>query len=152
MAEREVPVKAREVMVTPVVTVPLGTTLDEVARLMVEKRIGSVLVVNGEGRLVGIVTESDFLKEKGIPFSLYRAPMLLGRFLAQDQLERIFQEAKRTKVEEIMSHPVHAVAPEDPLSRVLELMLLYDINHVPVVEGGKPIGIISRFDLLRLLL
>lgn len=138
-------------MVTPVVAVPLGTTLDEVARLMVEKRIGSVLVVDGEGRLVGIATESDFLKERGIPFSTYRAPMLMGRFLAQDQIERIFQEAKSTRVEEIMSSPVHGVAPEDPLSRVLELMLLYDINHVPVVEEGRPMGIVSRFDLLRLL-
>lgn len=143
--------KAKEAMVTPVVAVPLGTTLDEVARLMVEKRIGSVLVVDGEGKLAGIVTESDFLKERGIPFSTYRAPMLMGRFLAQDQLERIFKEAKSTRVEEIMSHPVHGVAPEDSLSRVLELMLLYDINHVPVVEGGRPIGIVSRFDLLRFL-
>lgn len=144
--------KAREVMVTPVVTVPLGTTLDEVARLMVEKRIGSVLVVNGEGRLVGIVTESDFLKERGVPFSTFRAPMLLGRFLGSDGLEAVLAEAKSTRIEEIMSSPVHAVGPEEPLSRVLELMLAYDINHVPVVDGeGKPLGIITRFDLLRLL-
>jgi CBS-domain-containing membrane protein len=97
--------KAKDLMVSPVVSVPLGTNLEEVARLMVERRIGSVLVVDGEGRLVGIVTESDFLKERGIPFSTFRAPMLLGRFLDGGQLERILEEAKNTRVEEIMTSP-----------------------------------------------
>nr|WP_279231691.1 CBS domain-containing protein [Thermus thalpophilus] len=139
-------------MVSPVVSVPLGATLDQVARLMVERRIGSVLVVDGQGKLVGVVTETDFLKERGIPFSTYRAPMLLGRFLDGAGIERILEEARTTRVEEIMTAPVHAVGPEEPLGRVLDLMLTYDINHVPVVdEGGKPVGIISRFDLLRLL-
>ncbi|MEZ0348861.1 MAG: CBS domain-containing protein [Thermus sp.] len=144
--------KAKDVMVSPVVSVPLGATLDQVARLMVERRIGSVLVVDGQGKLVGVVTETDFLKERGIPFSTYRAPMLLGRFLDGAGIERILEEARTTRVEEIMTAPVHAVGPEEPLGRVLDLMLTYDINHVPVVdEGGKPVGIISRFDLLRLL-
>lgn len=107
-------------------------------------------MVDGEGRLVGIVTESDFLKERGIPFSTFRAPVLLGRFLNGDQLERLLQEARTTKVEEIMTSPVHAVGLEAPLREVLDLMLTYGINHVPVVdEKGRPVGIVSRLDLLR---
>jgi CBS domain-containing protein len=150
MAEGGEMMKAKDLMVSPVVSVPLETNLEEVARLMLERRIGSVLVVDGEGRLVGIVTESDFLKERGIPFSTFRAPVLLGRFLNGDQLERLLQEARTTKVEEIMTSPVHAVGLEAPLKEVLDLMLTYDINHVPVVDGeGRPVGIVSRFDLLR---
>ena len=91
-------IKVKDVMTSPAVVVPLGTTLDQVAALMLERRIGSVLVVDAKGRLVGIVTESDFLKEKGIPFSTFRAPLLLGRFLNGGQLERILQEAKATRV------------------------------------------------------
>jgi CBS-domain-containing membrane protein len=64
--------KAKDLMVSPVVSVPLGTNLEEVARLMVERRIGSVLVVDGEGRLVGIVTESDFSEGEG--HSLFHLP------------------------------------------------------------------------------
>lgn len=144
--------KAKDAMTSPVVGVPLGTSLEEVARLMLEKRIGSVLVLDEEGRLAAIVTESDFLKERGIPFSTFRAPVLLGRFLGREGLDHLLEEAKRTKVEEIMSAPVHAVGPEAPLSQVLEIMLEYDINHVPVVDAeGRPVGIITRFDLLRLL-
>ncbi|MBW6393889.1 CBS domain-containing protein [Thermus sp. PS18] len=144
--------KAKDAMTSPVVSVLPDTSLAEVARLMLGKGIGSVLVVDKEGRLMGIVTESDFLKERGVPFSTFRAPMLLGRFLGSDGLEAILAEARSTRVEEIMSSPVHAVGPEEPLPRVLELMLAYDINHVPVVDGeGKPLGIITRFDLLRLL-
>ncbi|WP_298628456.1 CBS domain-containing protein [uncultured Thermus sp.] len=144
--------KAKDAMTRPVVTVLPETSLVEVARLMLGKGIGSVLVVDKEGRLMGIVTESDFLKERGVPFSTFRAPMLLGRFMGADGLEEALAEARRTRVEEIMTSPVHAVGPEEPLSRVLDLMLAYDINHVPVVDGeGKPVGIITRFDLLRLL-
>jgi len=144
--------KAKDAMTSPVVSVLPDTSLAEVAQLMLGKGIGSVLVVDKEGRLVGIVTESDFLKERGVPFSTFRAPMLLGRFLGSDGLEAVLAEAKSTRIEEIMSSPVHAGGPEEPLSRVLELMLAYDINHVPVVDGeGKPLGIITRFDLLRLL-
>ncbi|MFN3179560.1 MAG: CBS domain-containing protein [Thermus sp.] len=144
--------KAKDAMTSPAVSVLLETSLAEAARLMLGKGIGSVLVVDKEGRLVGIVTESDFLKERGVPFSTFRAPMLLGRFLGADGLEAVLAEARGTRVEEIMTSPVHAVGPEEPLSRVLELMLAYDINHVPVVDGeGRPQGIITRFDLLRLL-
>jgi len=145
--------KAKDVMVSPVVTISEEASLEEAARRMRENRIGSLLVVDREGRLVGIVTETDFLKERGIPFSTFRAPLLLGRFLDGDGLERVFQEARSTRVSEIMTRPVHAVRPEAPLREVLDLMLTYDINHVPVVdEEGRPVGIISRFDLLRPLL
>ncbi|WP_105317930.1 CBS domain-containing protein [Thermus tenuipuniceus] len=144
--------KAKDAMTSPAVGVSPEATLEEVARLMLERRIGSVLVVDEAGRLVGIVTESDFLKERGIPFSTFRAPMLLGRFLGKDGLEQVVAEARRTKAKEIMSSPVHAVGLEEPLARVLELMLDYDINHVPVVDAEeRPLGIITRFDLLRLL-
>lgn len=104
-------------MTRPVASVHPETTLEEVARLMLEKGIGSVLVVDEEGRLLGIVTESDFLKERGVPFPTFRAPMLLGRFLGSDGLEGVLAGARSTRVEEIMTSPVHAVGPEDPLSR-----------------------------------
>ncbi|SDE71595.1 CBS domain-containing protein [Thermus arciformis] len=145
-------IKVKDFMTSPAVSVPLGTPLDQVAALMLEKRIGSVLVVDEKGKLVGIVTESDFLKERGIPFSTFRAPLLLGRFLNGGQLERILQEARATRVEEIMTAPVHAVGPEAPLRQALEVMLAYDINRVPVVdEEGKPLGVLARFDLLKAL-
>lgn len=144
--------KAKDAMTSPALGVVRQATLEEVARIMLERKIGSVLVLDEAGHLLGIVTESDFLKERGIPFSTFRAPMLLGRFLGKDGLEQVVAEAKKTAVGEIMSAPVHAVGPEEPLTRVLEIMLEYDVNHVPVVDPeGKPLGIITRFDLLRLL-
>ncbi|WP_337845092.1 CBS domain-containing protein [Thermus sp.] len=144
--------KAKDAMTSPAVAVPLGTSLREAAEIMLQKRIGSLLVVDGEGRVIGIVTESDFLKEKAIPFSTFRAPLLLGRFLGKDSVEKLLAEAHTVRVEEIMTSPVHTVTPETPLGEALRLMLDYDINHVPVVDGeGRPLGILTRFDLLRFL-
>ncbi len=54
--------KAKDLMVSPVVSVPLGTNLEEAARLMVERRIGSVLVVDEAGRPVGIISRLDLLR------------------------------------------------------------------------------------------
>lgn len=75
--------KAKDAMTSPAVAVPLGTRPREAAEIMLQKRIGSLLVVDGEGRVIGIVTESDFLKEKAIPFSTFRAPSSWGGFWAK---------------------------------------------------------------------
>ena len=72
--------KVREIMVQAVVLVRESATLEEIARIMLEKRIGCVPVTNDRGQLSGIITESDFTaKERGIPFSTYRAPQILGQ-------------------------------------------------------------------------
>ena len=88
----------RELMAQPVVVVREDATLEEVARTLLERRIGCVPVVNGRGELAGIVTESDFAaKERGFPFSpfsMYRHPQVLGRWLPREGVERIYREAR----------------------------------------------------------
>lgn len=65
---------------------------------------------------------------------------------------RILQEARATRVEEIMTAPVHAVGPEASLRQALEVVLAYEINRVPVVdEEGRLLGVLARFDLLKAL-
>lgn len=81
--------RAKDAATSPVVTVLPEASLAEVARVMLGKGIGSVLVVDRGGCLVGIVTKSDVLKERGVPLSAFRAPMLLGRFLGSDGLDAV---------------------------------------------------------------
>jgi CBS domain-containing protein len=144
--------KATELMSHPVRTVAEATSLQETAIFMLENGIGCVPVVDNAGKISGIITESSFTaKSKGIPFSTFRAPQLLGRWISDDGVEKIYAAARNTPVSEIMSSPVVTVNEDDTVNRVVELMLKHDINRVPVVRDGVPIGIVARHDLLRLL-
>lgn len=143
----------QRIMSRPAVTVPVGTSLAEAAETMLERGIGSLPCVDREGRLVGIVTNGDFgAKSVGIPFSTFRAPQLLGRWMGERAVERICQEARHLPVDEIMSAPVHTVDEEAGVEQVLELMLRREIKHVPVVRDGYPVGMVARHDILKLLM
>jgi CBS-domain-containing membrane protein len=107
--------KVRDVMSTPVVTVHEDATLEEVARLMLERNIGGVPVVKADGRLTGIVTESDFsAKQEPVPFSLLRLPSVLGHWL-QDPVERVYREARSIKAKAVMTVKVVTVSEDDPV-------------------------------------
>lgn len=141
------------IMTPSPVTVTADATLEEAARRMLDANIGSVLVVDGEDRLIGIVTESDFCtREVGIPFSTFRAPQLLGRWIDQDDLERIYSEGRAIPVRDIMSSPVYTVPEEGTLADVLATMHGRRVEQIPVVREGRPIGIVARHDLLKLML
>ena len=145
--------KVREVMSTPVVVVQEEATLEEVARTMLDHHIGCAPVVNRQGVLVGVITESDFAaKEKGFPFSTFRAPQLLGQWISSDNVERIYEAARQLQAKEIMQPQVITVTEDQTMNDAVVLMFEHDINRIPVVREGVPVGIVSRHDLLRLLI
>ena len=144
--------KAREIMVQPVVTVRRGTSLEEAARLLLDHRFGCLPVVDEAGRLSGIVTESDFAaKDGGVPFSTLLLPQVFNQWMPPQGVERIYEAARTTAVEEIMSAEPATAAEETPVEDVIRLMLRDDINHVPVIRDGTPVGMITRHDLLRMM-
>lgn len=131
----------------PVTTRPETPLTELVAQL---KRYGfrAVPVVDDGGKLVGVVSETDlFLKEKGVPFSLEKVPTLLGRMVAEDQLQD-FEPTRRVKVEEVMSTRIFPVEPTATLEDVAMLMLKRRFSLVPVVEEGRLVGIVRRIDIL----
>jgi CBS domain-containing protein len=140
-------------MVTPVIVVAEATTLEEIAKILLGNRIGGVPVVDPAGKLCGIVTESDFAaKECGIPFSLVRAPQLFGAWLGPSGVEHVYRECKSLTARHIMESRVVTVSEDDPIDRVVQLLMRHDINRVPVVRDGRPVGIVARHDLLKLML
>jgi CBS domain-containing protein len=95
-------------------------------QVMADKHIGALPVLRGE-ELIGIVSERDYA----------RKVILLGR------------SSSDTAVWEIMSSPVTTVAPDDGVHRCMELMTERRIRHLPVIEKGRLIGIISIGDLVK---
>jgi len=109
-----------------IVSVPREAPVLEVIRLMAEHHIGSVLVVQGS-ELLGIATERDYA----------RKVILQGRSSAD------------TPVAQIMSSPVLTVGPTDTVQTCMALMTERKIRHLPVVEGGQVLGLISIGDLVK---
>jgi CBS domain-containing protein len=145
--------RVSEIMVQPVVVLRQDVTLEEAAREMLGRRIGCLPVVDDSGRMVGILTEGDFTaREHGVPFSFLRAPQLLGQWVGKTGAERIYAEARRRIVSELMTPGGISVTEDATLEDLLRLMLRHDIKHVPVLRDGVPIGMVARHDLLRLML
>lgn len=146
-------VHVKDVMNAPAVTVRGKTSLKETARLMLDKGIGCVLVVNAKGKLAGIIAARDFCaREVRVPFSTQELPQIFGHWLGSEGAEQAYAEAGSLPARDIMRSPVYSVAEDDSIDRVLELMLRHDIGHVPVVRGSQPVGVVSGRDLLKLML
>ena len=144
--------RAREIMTKPVMTVGRMTNLSELARVMVDRRIGCILVVDEQGKLCGIVTETDFAaKERGVPFSIHILPQVFSQLIPREAIDRLQEAARAATAREIMISEVITATEETPVAEVAGNMLRYDIEHIPVVRDGVPVGIVSRHDLLRMI-
>lgn len=144
--------KASDIMSTPARSVPEDCTLADAARMMLDEGIGSLLVLDDRDELAGILSDSDFgSSESRVPFSTFKAPTLLDRWIGADGVEKIYEEARRRKVGEIMTTHVYTVAEGASLREILDVMLRHDIKHVPVVRAKEPIGMVARHDLLKVI-
>jgi CBS domain-containing protein len=144
--------KAQDIMTREVVKLRKDTTVEEIARLLSKHRIGGMPVVDEDGRVIGIVCESDlFLKEKGLPFSAVKVPVLFKRWVDSDRLAEIYEEARHHTAADVMTSDMVCVDVEDTMSHVAWLMAQRNIKRVPVLRDGVLAGIITRSDIIRLL-
>jgi CBS domain-containing protein len=144
--------RVRDWMAKPVITIRPEATLEEAARLLVENRIGCLVVVDAQGRLAGILTESDFEAQGGAtPFAVLSHIRLLGQWMNVTSLETILRQARTDKVAAHMQPRAVTLHPEATLEEAANLMVKRKIHHVPIVEDGKPVGMIARRELLRVL-
>jgi CBS domain-containing protein len=142
---------AREIMTTPVITAGPDATLAEISELMLAHRISGIPIADSDGRLVGIVTESDMLEEDKRRQLLPRVTIFGMVPAHQGPVEDALLKVRTFRAREVMTEKIFTVEPDTPVSEVAGLLVRERINRVPVVEGGKVIGIISRADLIRAL-
>lgn len=143
---------AKDIMTRPAITANEDTALDQIARTMIEHRIGCLPIVDNGGRLTGIITESDFMaKEKCIPFSTFRSPQLFGKWFSMHAVEDVFRAARGLTARDIMTRRVETVFEDDAIHEIMVRMLRRDVNRIPVVRDGRPVGIVARHDLLKVM-
>ena len=134
--------KAGEVMTTGAATVRPDASLAEAARILIEHRISGLPVVNASGKLVGIVTEHDFLRKENGSRPRWLDVLLTstGHIAARELHDR--------RVEDVMSRSPVSVGVETSVKELLELMQQHRVKRIPVVSNDKIVGIVSRANLL----
>jgi CBS domain-containing protein len=140
--------KVRDVMSSPVVSVRPDTSLLEAGELMLRHDISGLPVLDGEGRLVGLITERDFLRPTGYAPG-YKRPRWFQ--VLSGQAKDDFARQANRKVADIMTANPITIAEDTPLEEVVGLMDHHYIHRLPVMRGAKLVGIVSRADLLRAL-
>jgi Ca2+-transporting ATPase len=139
-------------MVANPIVVKSDTAIAEIARLMATHRIGCVPVVDDNQAVIGIVTESDlFVREKPVPFSLVKAPSLMGNWLDPSRLEETYQAFRSLRAADVMTVQVLTVDAEAALSEAASLMMRHEKRRLLVTSAGKLVGVLTRLDILRAL-
>jgi CBS domain-containing protein len=139
-------------MTSDVVTVTPDTSVDEVARLIWEHKIGSVPVVEN-GHVVGIVTDYDLITRETdydapVFFSFLEAYFRIPGTGDEEQLRRILAISAR----QLMSSPAKTVGPDDTVQDVATLMYAKRLIALPVVDDDNAlVGIVTRADIVRLM-
>lgn len=145
---------ARDIMTADPITVSRDLSVTDAARLMVEHRVGALPVLDGT-ELVGLVTEGDLImRDVKVEFPTYLH--LLDGFImyppATARFEAELKKAVGATVADVMStEPVTAEATMT-VSDLATLMVDRDVSRVPVLEGGKLVGIVSKSDIVRSLI
>ena len=144
--------RAADVMTTDVITVSPTTTVQEVAKLLSERGISGVPVVDADNRLVGILSEGDLLHraETGTDRWPERRRSWWLDSLALDEA-RSYVKANARTAGELMTRDVISVDETTELADIAILLETRRIKRVPVLRDGKLVGIVSRANLVRAL-
>lgn len=140
--------KARDVMVSPVITVNPNSSIREVAKKLLENRISAVPVVDDGGKLVGMISEGDLMHRSEAGTERQRSWWL--RLMAgDDMLAADYAKAHGRKVVDVMTQNVITATPNMPLDEIAVLLEINSIKRVPIVKDGQLVGIVSRANLVQ---
>jgi CBS domain-containing protein len=145
--------KAKEIMTSPVFTVTPDTPVAQIARLLGEKHISGVPVVDDTGKVIGIVTELDLIKRHArVHFPIYLP--FLDSLIFLESPRRYQQDVRRalgTTAQELMTRPVNTATPDTDIEKIATLMVDERVNPIPILDAeGALVGIVSHTDIVRL--
>jgi CBS-domain-containing membrane protein len=148
-------IRAKDIMVNDVLTVTPETSIQEAVKLLLDRRINGLPVVDRKNRLVGIVCQSDLIiQQKRIP--LPSVFTLLDSFIplsSMKSLDKVVQKMAAFVVNDAMTRSPVTVRPETSLEEIATLMVDKKYHTLPVVgEDGELVGIIGKEDVLRTLI
>jgi CBS domain-containing protein len=141
--QRRSSMKAKDVMTEHVITVAPDASIVEALQLMLQNKISGLPVVDKGGNLVGIVTEGDFLRRSETGTER-RRPRWIEFILGPGTIAKDYVHSHARRIDEVMTAEVETVGQDVGLEDVAALMEKRRVKRVPVMRGGKLVGIVSR--------
>jgi CBS domain-containing protein len=135
----------KEIMTKNVISVLANTSLKEVGKILKEKRISGLPVVDKDFNILGIVTLTDMLK---ILDQIYRERVEKKERPGSKLIEMYAEEKLNAKVSDIMTKNVFTLEENNTMEDVMGLMFTKGVHTIPIVKNGKVIGIIGKRDLV----
>ena len=140
--------RAHQIMTRSVITVTPDDTILTAAKLMLERHVSGLPVVDSAGKLVGVVSEGDFIRRSEIGTQKKRGrwlKFLLGA--GEAATEYVHQHGK--KISEVMTRDPITITEDTPLDEIVNAMETNGVKRLPVMNGTKLVGIVSRANLLQ---
>jgi CBS domain-containing protein len=141
---------AADVMTRRVISVPPDASIEDAVKLMLDRGISGLMVVDASGHLAGVVTEGDLLRRSELGTGRQRS-WWLRLLVSPGRQAEDFTRAHGRKVSDVMTTEVVSVDADASLTDIVELMEKHRIKRVPVTQHDKVVGVCSRADLLRAL-
>lgn len=142
---------ARDIMTKDVYTVQEDTDITDLAKKFVDHNVHTLPVLDQEGTLIGIVTQTD-LVEQDKPLHIPTVISLFDWVIYLESPKKFTEEVHKVtarKVGEICTKELVTCSPSEPVSKVATLMVDNKVHLIPVVENKKMIGVVSRLDIIR---
>lgn len=140
--------KASDVMTQPVIAIRHDASLRDAVRLMLDNRISGLPVVDYDGKPVGMLTEGDLLRRTETGTERVR-PRWIAYLAGPARLAEDYVHSHSRRVRDLMSADLVSVGPDELLESVVSLMEQHRIKHVPVVDGDRLAGMITRANLVQ---
>lgn len=149
--------KIRDVMAKDPVTLAPEATLREAAITLADESVGGCPVVDERGKVIGMLSEVDILealKTQNKELRMLMPPEItfgisFVEIIKEREAIAAFKDVENRLVKDVMTHEVHAVAPDDNVEKAIHLMVQNKIHRIPVVQGDRLVGIVTRGDVLR---
>jgi len=140
--------RTHQIMTRKVISVATDASIVEAANIMLENHVSGLPVIDEAGRLVGIVSQGDFIRRAEIGTQRKR-DRWLKFLLGPGKAASDFVHERGRKVGEIMTPEPFTVTEDTTLEDIVELMERYNVKRLPVVRGDKLVGIVTRSNLLQ---
>jgi CBS domain-containing protein len=143
--------RARDIMTREVHTVTPETTLEEVARKFMATGVSAMPVVDAEGRLEGIISETDLVAQDR-PLHLPTVISLFDWVIYLESEDRFREQVEKLtaqKVGEICTREVTTCSPDATVQEIAAIMVEKEVHLLPVVENDRVVGVVARLDIIR---
>lgn len=141
--------KVEKCMTKNVLSLRSGTPIKEAAKLFIEKKIGTLPILDNEDKLIGIVSINDIINKFLPDFVPLMGIDFIKNYGALEVHSKDIKDIERLVVDDIMTKKVIVVDEDCSLVRAISLMKKHGFRHLPVIKEGKLAGLVSNTDLCR---